>query len=156
SRRAAASGAPTPGRERSPDPVRIRRPERSPARDGDGHGPTIVLGMAPDSARRCSRGPGPRTSAPERSRRRVEPHPGRTGSRLRASVMRKICPLLLLCVASRLHAVEYPEPTSADHLIRDFRFASGEALPELRIHYRTLGTPRRGEDGKVSNAVLIL
>jgi homoserine O-acetyltransferase len=70
--------------------------------------------------------------------------------------MRKICPLLLLCVASRLHAVEYPEPTLADHVIRDFRFASGEVLPELRIHYRTLGEPRRGEDGKVSNAVLIL
>ena len=44
----------------------------------------------------------------------------------------------------------------ADHVIRDFRFASGETLPELRIHYRTLGTPRRGEDGKVDNAVLIL
>ena len=32
----------------------------------------------------------------------------------------------------------------------------GETLPELRIHYRTLGTPSRGEDGKVNNAVLIL
>src|SRR3954470_11577060 len=28
-----------------------------------------------------------------------------------------------------------------DAVIRDFRFASGEQLPELRIHYRTLGTP---------------
>ena len=71
--------------------------------------------------------------------------------------MRKIhLLLLLLFVASPLHAAEYPEPTSADYVIRDFRFASGETLPELRIHYRTLGTPRRGEDGKVSNAVLIL
>ena len=70
--------------------------------------------------------------------------------------MRNIHLLLLLFIASPLLAAEYPEPTSADHVIRDFRFASGETLPELRIHYRTLGTPRRGEDGKVNNAVLIL
>ncbi|HTO97220.1 MAG TPA: alpha/beta fold hydrolase [Myxococcales bacterium] len=31
--------------------------------------------------------------------------------------------------------------TEGDFLLRDFRFASGESLPELRIHYRTLGTP---------------
>src|SRR3954454_2866710 len=71
--------------------------------------------------------------------------------------MRKIHLLLLLLVIPLpLHAAEYPEPTSADHVIRDFRFASGETLPELRVHYRTLGSPRRGEEGKVSNAVLIL
>jgi homoserine O-acetyltransferase/O-succinyltransferase len=71
-------------------------------------------------------------------------------------MMRKICPLLLLLVASPLHAAEYPEPISADYLIRDFRFTSGETLPELRVHYRTLGSKRRGEDEKGSNAVLIL
>src|SRR5581483_9050209 len=38
----------------------------------------------------------------------------------------------------------------------DFRFASGESLPELRIHYRTFGTPRRDAGGVVRNAVLIL
>jgi len=63
---------------------------------------------------------------------------------------------LLLVVPLPLHAAEYPEPISADHVIRDFRFPSGETLPELRVHYRTLGSPRRGEDGKVINAVLIL
>ena len=39
--------------------------------------------------------------------------------------------------------------TGSDLLVRDFRFASGETLPELRIHYRTLGSPR-------SPAVLVL
>jgi homoserine O-acetyltransferase/O-succinyltransferase len=53
-------------------------------------------------------------------------------------------------------AAEYPEPTQGDFGLRDFKFASGEVLPELRIHYRTLGKPRRGDDGKVNNAVLIL
>ena len=40
--------------------------------------------------------------------------------------------------------------------IKDFRFTSGEALSELRIHYRTLGHPRRDAAGVVRNAVLIL
>lgn len=42
------------------------------------------------------------------------------------------------------------------YTIRDFRFASGEALPALRLHYRTLGEARRGATGRVENAVLIL
>jgi homoserine O-acetyltransferase/O-succinyltransferase len=71
--------------------------------------------------------------------------------------MTRMLPILLLFVLpSRLPAAEFPEPTSADHVIRDFRFASGETLPELRIHYRTIGTPRRRADGRLDNAVLIL
>src|SRR5437763_7182553 len=64
--------------------------------------------------------------------------------------------LLFLAVLPSRAVAGYPEPAPADHVLRDFRFASGESLPELRIHYRTLGTPRRGEDGKVGNAVLVL
>ncbi len=45
---------------------------------------------------------------------------------------------------------------SASFVIRDFRFASGETLPEVRIHYLTLGHPRRDAAGVVRNAVLIL
>jgi homoserine O-acetyltransferase len=48
------------------------------------------------------------------------------------------------------------KPQEGDYVIPDFHFTSGEALPELRIHYTTLGTPRRDEHGRVSNAVLIL
>jgi homoserine O-acetyltransferase len=70
--------------------------------------------------------------------------------------MRTLVLLSLLIASSSSVAAGYPEPTSADHVLHDFRFASGESLPELRIHYRTLGTRRRGDDGKVSNAVLIL
>ncbi|MEP6732121.1 MAG: hypothetical protein ABJE10_15850, partial [bacterium] len=43
-----------------------------------------------------------------------------------------------------------------DHVIPNFRFASGETLPELRIHYRTFGTPRRDASGVVRNAILIM
>jgi homoserine O-acetyltransferase/O-succinyltransferase len=73
------------------------------------------------------------------------------------------CPELagaLLCVALLAAlpaaAAEYPPPAEGDYLARDFRFASGELLPELRIHYRTLGTPHSDAHGVVRNAVLIM
>ena len=39
--------------------------------------------------------------------------------------------------------------------MRDFRFSNGDTLPELRMHYRTLGTPRKDAKGIVRNAVCI-
>lgn len=44
----------------------------------------------------------------------------------------------------------------ADWTVRDFRFATGDAMPQLKLHYRTLGAPRIGADGEVENAVLLL
>ena len=49
-----------------------------------------------------------------------------------------------------------PQATEADYVIRNFKFNSGETLPELRLHYRTLGTPRKNAQGIVTNAVLIM
>jgi homoserine O-acetyltransferase len=49
-----------------------------------------------------------------------------------------------------------PAPVEGNCLLRDFRFDDGEVLPELRIHYTTLGTPMRDAAGVVRNAVLIL
>ncbi|HXV00674.1 MAG TPA: alpha/beta fold hydrolase [Caulobacteraceae bacterium] len=43
-----------------------------------------------------------------------------------------------------------------DFIVHDFAFDAGGRLPELRLHYRTLGTPIRGRDGQIVNAVLIL
>jgi homoserine O-acetyltransferase len=40
--------------------------------------------------------------------------------------------------------------------VRDFRFRSGETLPELTLHYMTMGRPRKDAAGVVRNAVLIL
>ena len=45
---------------------------------------------------------------------------------------------------------------TASLAISDFRFASGETLPVLRLHYRTLGRPERDARGVVRNAVLVL
>jgi homoserine O-acetyltransferase len=48
------------------------------------------------------------------------------------------------------------ESLDGQYRIRDFCFASGERLPELRLHYTVLGVPTRDAHGQVSNAVLIL
>jgi homoserine O-acetyltransferase len=53
-------------------------------------------------------------------------------------------------------AAPLPGPVEGDFSLNNFQFASGETLAALRIHYRTLGQPRRDEHGKVRNAVLIL
>jgi len=47
-------------------------------------------------------------------------------------------------------------PAEADFVLKDFQFRSGGRLPELRIHYRTFGTPQRDAQGVVRNAVLIM
>lgn len=44
----------------------------------------------------------------------------------------------------------------ADYVVKNFRFKSGEQLPELKLHYTTLGSPRKDAQGVVRNAVLIL
>ncbi len=51
---------------------------------------------------------------------------------------------------------EYPDPVQDDYIVKDFRFANGQTLPELRLHYATLGTPSRDANGVVRNAVLIM
>lgn len=43
-----------------------------------------------------------------------------------------------------------------DYTVRDFRFATGETLPSLNLHYRTLGKPQRDAAGRVINAVMVL
>ncbi len=70
----------------------------------------------------------------------------------------KILRLLGWCAflsAAGLFGADYPAPTEGDFVIKDFKFRSGETLPELRIHYRTIGTPQRDAQGVGRNTVLI-
>ena len=53
-------------------------------------------------------------------------------------------------IAAALHPVE------ADYITRDFHFDDGQTMPELRLHYTTLGHPHRNASGRVTNAVLFL
>ena len=43
-----------------------------------------------------------------------------------------------------------------NYIAHGFHFGSGETLPELKLHYVTLGTPHRDAAGHVDNAVLLL
>jgi homoserine O-acetyltransferase/O-succinyltransferase len=59
-------------------------------------------------------------------------------------------------IVARYAAARPLTPQQGDFIIKNFRFTSGEVLPELRLHYRTLGTPERDGSGVVRNAVLII
>ena len=49
-----------------------------------------------------------------------------------------------------------PAMTEGNHVVKDFKFSDGKTLPEVRMHYRTLGTPRTDASGRTTNAVLIM
>ncbi len=65
-------------------------------------------------------------------------------------------PATALLIARAAFAADYPNPVPGDFILHDFHFAGGGSLPELRIHYQTLGSPHRNARGVVDNAVLVL
>lgn len=69
---------------------------------------------------------------------------------------RPIFTLLIALAAMALHAADYPAPQSGTFIVKDFQFKSGEKLPEVKLHYYTLGAPRKDASGQIRNAVLIL
>jgi homoserine O-acetyltransferase len=75
-----------------------------------------------------------------------------------ARMKRTIFLLVSIALAASAFAqpATYPAPVEGDFVARDFTFASGERLAEVKIHYRTVGTPRKDADGVVRNGVLIL
>jgi len=86
-----------------------------------------------------------------------EPGCARTRRRVQAINARRLVTLLaLLPACAAALAANYPAPAEGDFVVRDFRFASGESLPQLRIHYRTFGRPRTDSRSVVRNAVLIM
>jgi len=50
----------------------------------------------------------------------------------------------------------WPNQQESDFVIKNYVFNSGETLPELKLHYRTLGTAKRDGSGNIANAVLLL
>jgi homoserine O-acetyltransferase len=74
---------------------------------------------------------------------------------------RRTLQVILVLIATLLAmntslAANYPTPQEGDFIVRDFQFKSGEVLPELKLHYTTIGTPLRDQAGIVRNAVLLL
>jgi len=64
--------------------------------------------------------------------------------------------VFMALVLTRTALAQAPLVVQGDFVLKNFKFSSGQSLPELRIHYRTLGTPQRDGQGVVRNAVLIL
>jgi homoserine O-acetyltransferase len=71
-------------------------------------------------------------------------------------MLRSLCAAALLCAASAAHAADTLATTEGDYVVHDFKFRSGEMLPDLRLHYTTLGAPHRDKHGRVDNAVMVL
>jgi len=49
--------------------------------------------------------------------------------------------ILAIVLAMPAAAADYPRPQEGDWVARDFRFHTGEVMPELKVHYRTIGNP---------------
>ena len=64
--------------------------------------------------------------------------------------------LLLWSGPTVASAQSFPPPAERDFVVRNFTFASGESLPEITLHYRPVGQPRKDADGIVRNGILIL
>lgn len=65
------------------------------------------------------------------------------------------------CIAASVPAQQGAPASSwptkeGDYIAHNFKFSDGQTLPEVRLHYTTLGTPQRDASGRVTNAVLIL
>jgi len=71
--------------------------------------------------------------------------------------MKKLLLLLLptLLITARLQA-QLPDSTEVDYQLNNFKFVSGETLPELKLHYTTFGKPVKNAKGQVVNAVYIM
>ncbi|MSP94883.1 MAG: alpha/beta fold hydrolase [Alphaproteobacteria bacterium] len=63
---------------------------------------------------------------------------------------------LAFAIAQAAAQTALPNQREGDHIIKDFRFASGETLPELKMHYMTFGTQKKNAAGEITNAILLL
>jgi homoserine O-acetyltransferase len=66
------------------------------------------------------------------------------------------CALGALLTAAPAWAEPYPNLQEADLVVKDFHLATGETLPDVKLHYTTLGTAKRDAQGQITNAVLLL
>src|ERR1700692_3325337 len=64
--------------------------------------------------------------------------------------------LLLAAVLPAVAQTAWLDQRDSDVVLKDFSFASGEVLPELKIHYITLGSAKRNAAGDIINGVLLL
>src|SRR5579864_9284951 len=81
---------------------------------------------------------------------------------MRKFILKGFVWLAVLCAAAACVCAQQNAPLTAvphkegDFIAHDFKFSDGQTLPEVRLHYTTLGTPHRDTTGHITNAVLIL
>jgi len=51
---------------------------------------------------------------------------------------------------------KFPTPVDGDYILSNFEFETKEKLPQLNIHYASIGKPHQNKNGVVDNAVLIM
>jgi len=56
--------------------------------------------------------------------------------------MRRLLAILAILLAAPAAAADYPKPQEGDWTAKDFKFHTEEVMPELRLHYRTIGDPK--------------
>src|SRR5438067_11636273 len=64
--------------------------------------------------------------------------------------------MVLLAASPGLAHTQWPNQRAGDFVIKDFRFASGETIAELKLHYVTRGTEKRNAAGDIVNGVVLL
>ena len=72
------------------------------------------------------------------------------------STLAALAMLMAVPAAAQAPAPKAWPVAEGDFVVKDFRFGSGETLPELKQHYRTLGQPVRDKAGNIVNAVMVL
>jgi homoserine O-acetyltransferase len=75
---------------------------------------------------------------------------------MKVFILSAVAALASLIVVAPVRAAEFPPAVEADFVARNFTFGTGETLPTLTLHYRTIGTPQKDSSGVVRNAVMIL
>src|SRR4051812_31354870 len=64
--------------------------------------------------------------------------------------------VFLIMLAIPVAAADFPAPPEGDFLVTASAFTTGERLPQLNLHYTTIGTPVKNSAGQVTNAVIIM
>jgi len=58
--------------------------------------------------------------------------------------------------AAKKSNTDWPGYQTGDYVIKEYKFVDGQTLPEVKLHYRTIGTPKRNATGGIVNGVLLL
>ena len=75
---------------------------------------------------------------------------------MRRTLILALVAIFYLVSSSVFAQTSWPDQREDDFHLKDFQFASGESLPDLRLHYTTIGTPIRNSADEIVNAVLLL